>query len=1318
MTASTPCGVIACCENIMLGLAPVGYKISISLSVENIQSEESVYQLTLPEFFSYSRFEAKCDWLESMITEYLMVHFQGCVRIHRATMSLTPVTKKCLYCQQNVENLEAHVLMCKLDKCFKCLKPLNEGNHELCNVIHYKCEKCPKSFCTGFDKARHMKNCTGEYNEIESSIGGKLKIFRLTVLEDTADYEGVLRENKSRVEHCLSDYIANVYPAFHFSLYVRLTTSKYVHGDERQVFVSCGMQRVLANESIGDVVNVQIERTIEEVFRRSVLQSGWVVKSIDYIDIYISQYHRTAASSYIALPPGLRNKKSLVNPLNHDDDMCFLWAILMDIFRVEKNKGRISQYRAHVNKIDMAGVKFPVPINQISRIEQANDLIINVFKWDDKFGILPVRASERNGLDMREINLLLLEEGEKSHYVLISSKSGFFRDMGEGDSRHNYSYWCARCIRPFTHVCTYMHHLQDCKNFGEQKTKMPKHKYMQFKEWGNTVPAPVWVLCDFETIQMPESDGPLKSVQIQPISRCIPISFVYKVCSDYPQYDEPPVTVIAEQNCGAEFIKQMNDVLKRVSPLLNSNTPITPLTPEEERIHETSPNCHICKRPFLPGEGRKKDHDHYPMKPGVTSNYLGPAHNGCNLKRGKDGHLPILFHNFSGFDIHLFFKDLCNDAKNLDQVNVLRRSGENYTHVSTRKFRFVDSIKHLPGSLSGMAQNLESQKLINLKKFSDETYPGEPRKHEMLQRKLIFPYNYLTSVETLDHAIPPRHWFTDLEGEGISDREWDFLQEFLQEFGISTLRELLIIYNIVDTLLLADVWAEYRARCLEEFGLEPAKYQGCPALTFDASLKMTGEKLELLKNPDFYNLFERGIRGGTCFINTRQALANNPAVGFNPKMPTSHILMLDSNNLYGKGMMLPLPYSDFRDENPALFSVDRIKALNPDAERGYLFVVNLGISAHAHDELNDYPIAPSKLEINEEIISPYSKTLRELLDLPEKFSSVKLAPNLLDKERYITALPNLQFYISKGAIVTEVLRVVSFVQKAWMRPYIEKLTECRRSATTESEKYRYKISSNACFGKFIQNVRDYEETKIIRTPADHKLQACKPEFKGFTIFDENLASIHLREKVTILDRPVYAGWAILESSKLEMYKAWYEVIRVKWPSARLLFTDTDSFLMQVFTDTLVDDLRDISDHLDLSNIPPDHPLYSDVNKFVPGKFKSEVENNDIREFIGLRSKMYSMTIVGEKGEKKKNTAAGTKKAVAKKLQHEQYREVLENMTKMMSNQKHFRSKGHEMYLININKTSLSCYDDKRYLLQESHESYAYGHVQIEFNHAK
>ena len=95
------------------------------------------------------------------------------------------------------------------------------------------------------------------------------------------------------------------------------------------------------------------------------------------------------------------------------------------------------------------------------------------------------------------------------------------------------------------------------------------------------------------------------------------------------------------------------------------------------------------------------------MKPGVAYNYMGPTHNRSNLNRRKNNHLPMIFDNLSGFYVHLFFKDLSIDVKKFDQVSLLKRCGENYTHVSTWKLNFVDDIKYLPGSLSSMAQNLE-----------------------------------------------------------------------------------------------------------------------------------------------------------------------------------------------------------------------------------------------------------------------------------------------------------------------------------------------------------------------------------------------------------------------------------------------------------------------------------------------------------------------------------------------------------------------------------------------------------------------------------
>ena len=121
------------------------------------------------------------------------------------------------------------------------------------------------------------------------------------------------------------------------------------------------------------------------------------------------------------------------------------------------------------------------------------------------------------------------------------------------------------------------------------------------------------------------------------------------------------------------------------------------------------------------------------------------------------------------------------------------------------------------------------------------------------------------------------------------------------------------------------------------------------------------------------------------------------------------------------------------------------------------WTLDISIPPEVHHLLNDYPIAPSQLEVNQDMISTTSREVRRQLDLPYTFKAVKMVPNLLDKKNYITALPNLQFYISKGARVEFVHSVVSYTQKAWLKPYIDMITERRQSAASESENFRYKM---------------------------------------------------------------------------------------------------------------------------------------------------------------------------------------------------------------------------------------------------------------------
>ena len=116
-------------------------------------------------------------------------------------------------------------------------------------------------------------------------------------------------------------------------------------------------------------------------------------------------------------------------------------------------------------------------------------------------------------------------------------------------------------------------------------------------------------------------------------------------------------------------------------------------------------------------------------------------------------------------------------------------------------------------------------------------------------------------------------------------------------------------------------------------------------------------------------------------------------------------------------------------------------------------------------------------------------------------------------------------------------------------------------------------------------------------------------------------------------------------------------------------------------------------------------------KKVIGKFKDEAAGIPICEFIGLRSKMYSYIKDNQKGGK---TAKGIKKNVIKNnITHDNYRDTLLNSEQMYHKMKTIRSESHQLGSYEINKISLSCFDDKRYTLKDGFSTYAYGHYIIE-----
>ena len=356
-----------------------------------------------------------------------------------------------------------------------------------------------------------------------------------------------------------------------------------------------------------------------------------------------------------------------------------------------------------------------------------------------------------------------------------------------------------------------------------------------------------------------------------------------------------------------------------------------------------------------------------------------------------------------------------------------------------------------------------------------------------------------------------------------------------------------------------------------------------------------------------------------------------------------------------------------------------------------------------HDTHNDYPLAPEKMEIKNHMLSDYCKQF----DVKVEGIS-KLVPNLQSKKNYVLHYKNLKQYIELGLKVTKVHRALEFNQSPWLKKYIDFNTEKRKIAKSDFEKDFFKLMNNSVYGKTIENLRKRVNVSLITDPDKLLKHSSKPTFVSCKIFNENLVAVHKIKETLTLNKPAYVGMSILDISKTLMYDFHYNYIKEKYGNnAELLFTDTDSLTYNIKTEDVYQDFWNDKNEFDFSNYNQNSRFFDVANKKEIGKMKDETAGIPITEFIGLRSKMYSYIKNDEKGSK---TAKGIKKnIVTNVIKHEDYKNTLFNSGQMFHKMKTIRSERHEIYSLEINKKSLSCFDDKRYILSNGIDSLAYGH---------
>ena len=1082
-------------------------------------------------------------------------------------------------------------------------------------------------------------------------------------------------------------------------------------------FHSKDLKLVLVETDERELYNEMVEEIEEEIQKvQNAEGSGWQFLKVIKLVLHTTKWEPLYGSSYMPLDPYLANKKAIIN-MQNEDDKCFMWSVLRALYPKDNHPERIDKdLKSKQNSINMDGICYPVNFRAIDRFEHLNpNISISVLGYNKEEQVFPLKISKCTGCDY-DIVLLLLKEAvkgengeikEKTHYTLVKNKSALI--ASQINNHEHKRHLCLNCFNSFNSPKTLEKHKEYCYENESVKTTMPPPgTYLRFKNFLHSEKAPFAVYADFESLIKPMDNcdpDPNKSYT-KKHQKHKPISFSYYIlCSIYGVYKSilRKYTKTKPEDADAMdvFIKWLEEDVKAIA---NIEEKEIIFTEEDRKQFNKASDCWICGE-YL-GNDRVRDHCHF------TGRYRGPAHNRCNLKYRKPKSISVFFHNLSGYDSHLFIKKLGTPNKN-ENIDCIPNNEEKYISFSktivtgqytnkkgevkdkTFKIVFKDSLKFMSSSLGALVHNLPKDAFKNLLKYFT------PKQAEILKQKGFYPYEYMDSKEKFnDTKLPPREaFYSKLSGRGITEKDYKHAWNVWNSFKMKTFKEYHELYNITDVLLLADVFENFRELCLKIYGLDPVYYFTAPGLAWDACLKITGIELELLSETNMLLMFEKGIRGGISIISNRYGEANNKYMGrgFNKNKPSKYLMYLDENNLYGCGMSEKLPTHGFKWLTGG--EIEKIYENRHNLNKiPCILEVDIEYPKELHDQHNDYPFCPEKVKC--------------------KNGVEKLIPNLRDKKKYVLHYKNLIQCLDMGLKITHIYRGIKFVESEWMKPYIDKNTNLRAKAKNNFEKDFFKLMNNSVFGKTMENIRNRVDVKLVNTKEKLRKLVAKPNLKSPPkIFSENLVSVHMKKTSLTMNKPVYLGMCILELSKTIMFDFHYNYIKSKYgDKAKLLFTDTDSFMYEIETEDFYKDISgDVKDRFDTSDYPENHPsgIPTGINKKVLGMMKDEAAGKIMKEFVGLRSKLYSF-IMDDGGETKK--CKGIKKQVVESsIRHEHYKTCLTTGKELLRKQNILRSYNHEVYTEEVNKVALSALDDKRYILSDGVHTLAWGHYKIKDN---
>ena len=1168
-------------------------------------------------------------------------------------------------------------------------------------------------------------------SQVEKALKGYTQSFEVE-LRDKKDPLVQLQKSRRAVEHLFKNLLVQT-KGFKF---VETLQVKFIkHSNDKKV-----LKNVFFNSSADLIINETDIKLSLQASQQQILNkiaqwisegSGWTIQSIENHYINIVNYNPLKGSSYIKLPQELRNSaKGLINMKNNDNE-CFRWCHIRHLNPQKNDPQKIKKTdKIFISQLDYSGIEFPVTVKQINKIEKQNNICINLFGYEEKQPF-PIFISKEKFTDHME--LLLITEGDNKHFVLIKDFNKFMFRQTKHEHR---KYFCMYCLQCFSREDVLTEHKNNCITInGKQAIKMPeKGDKVYFKNHHKQLSVPFVIYADFEAITekvescQPNNDKSYTEAY-QNHKDC---GYGYKVVCCYDDLIQSktdqlndkvvnkyskPVQIYRGENAAYKFMENMLEEVNWCKSKMKKhfNKPLK-MTKENETDFQKATKCHICDKPYKDKDIQVRDHCH------ITGKFRGSAHQDCNLKlqiKPETIKIPVIFHNLRGYDSHFIMQEIGKIAKEHTynnkkggevemNINCIPNNMEKYmAFMLGNHLVFLDSFQFMSSSLDNLIKNLPDEAF----KYTKQEFKKE--QFNLMKQKGIYPYDHMDSFDRFNETKLPvqQDFYSILNNEHISDEQYKHAQNVWDTFNLKTMGDYHDLYLKSDILLLADVFENFRKTCLQYYKLDPCHYFTSPGLSWDAMLKMTDIKLKLMVNIDMFQFIEKGLRGGTSYIANRYGKANNKYMKtHNEKEPSKYIMYLDANNLYGWAMSQYLPTGGFKWLPPKQIEKINLGKYTDDSKKGLILEVDLEYPTELHDLHNDYPLGPEKVKVTEDMLSDYCKKITNKYKISTGLVH-KLIPTLSNKETYVLHYRNLQLYLNLGLKLKKVHRVLEFNQSPLLKQYIDFNTQKRTQAKNSFEKDFFKLMNNSVFGKTMENLRKRVDVRLVTSKEKLSKLASKPTYVSSKIFNENLVAVHKIKETLTLNRPAYVGMCILDLSKTLMYDFHYNYIKSKYgDKAKLLFTDTDSLTYEIETKDAYADFFKDKNKFDNSDYPENSPYFDKTNKKVIGKFKDEAAGVPVVEFIGLRSKMYSYMKDDMNGGK---TAKGIKKNVIKKdIKHEDYKNVLFNNKQLHHKMKTIRSEKHQLGSFELNKISLSCFDDKRFIHENGITSYAYGHYAV------